>query len=304
MFNLLISNGIESWNSGNYTFPKSRVVVEYTADEVSERFKALDPQAIAELKSFPTLFAIEDEEASTRIGWITDLRIRQNNVFVQFQFDPALPVLPSGALERLRKEFDLGTWELNRTHWAVKDEPLFEVLLRAEYITQEQLNASAFLNRNDPAPRRPENGEANGYNNTQVFVVHGHDEIAKLEASQFISDLGLEPIVLHMQPSGGRTIIEKIEHYSNVGFGIILYTPCDIGHKVGALTGAYRARQNVVFEHGFLIGKLGRPRVAALVKGEIETPNDISGVVYIPLDTSDGWKETVTGELRAAGYAV
>ncbi|MNN73201.1 putative nucleotide-binding protein containing TIR-like domain protein [compost metagenome] len=112
------------------------------------------------------------------------------------------------------------------------------------------------------------------------------------------------PIILHMQASSGRTIIEKIESYSNVGFGVVLYTPCDTGAPAGCLTARYRARQNVVFEHGFLIGKLGRSRVAAMVKGPIETPNDISGGVYIQLDSEERWKDELTKEMRAAGYQV
>lgn len=120
--------------------------------------------------------------------------------------------------------------------------------------------------------------------------------------ASFIKNLGLEPIILHLQASSGRTIIEKIEHYSNVGFGIVLYTPCDVGAKVGVMRSSYRARQNVVFEHGYLIGKLGRPRVAAVVKGQVETPNDISGVVYIALDDAGSWRQELIKEMKAVGY--
>ncbi|TXL02732.1 DNA-binding protein, partial [Methylococcaceae bacterium CS1] len=81
-------------------------------------------------------------------------------------------------------------------------------------------------------------------------------------------------------------------------------TPCDIGSKTGGLTGNYRARQNVVFEHGFLIGKLSRARVSAVVKGSVETPNDISGVVYTSMDNEDQWKQQLLVELRDAGYQV
>jgi predicted nucleotide-binding protein len=65
-----------------------------------------------------------------------------------------------------------------------------------------------------------------------------------------------------------------------------------------------RARQNVVFEHGYLMAKLGRENVCALVKGEIETPNDISGVVYVSLDAQGAWKSEVSKELTACGYDV
>ena len=304
MFNLLVSYSEDSWKSSPIEFEKSRVAVEYTADEVSERYKALTPEAIEELKTFPSLFVTENEKTESRIGRITNVKIRGSSVAISFEFDPIFPPLPIGAIEAIRKEIDLGAWELSRTHWAIKDEPLLEILQKHGYITQQQADKSLQLQPPkfpDPAPIPTPAGE---FNTKQVFVVHGHDDIAKLEMASFVKGLGLEPIILHLQASSGRTIIEKIEHYSNVGFGVVLYTPCDLGSKVGALTSAYRARQNVVFEHGYLIGKLGRPRVAAVVKGNVETPNDISGVVYIQLDTAGAWRTELIKEMRAVGYRV
>ena len=141
------------------------------------------------------------------------------------------------------------------------------------------------------------------FDKSQVFIVHGHDDLAKIETARFIEQLGFKPIILHEQASSGQTIIEKIENYSNVGFGIVLYTPCDIGAKKGYETELrHRARQNVVFEHGYLIGKIGRKNVAALVKGDVDTPNDISGVVYISMDND--WKLGLAKELRNSGYSV
>lgn len=140
---------------------------------------------------------------------------------------------------------------------------------------------------------------------SQVFIVHGHDEAAKTKTARFIEQLGLKPIILHEQASGSKTVIEKIEAYSNVGFGIVLYTACDLGAKAGANPDfKNRARQNVVFEHGFLIGKIGRENVCALVKDEIETPNDISGVVYVKMDNEDAWHLKVARELRNSGYVI
>lgn len=143
------------------------------------------------------------------------------------------------------------------------------------------------------------------FDEKKVFIVHGHDAEAKLEVARFIEKLGLEPIILHEQVSDGLTIIEKIERYSNVGFGIVLYTPCDIGYaKENEKEKMVRARQNVVFEHGYLIGKLGRNNVCALVKEAVETPNDISGIVYIPLDNNEGWKISLAREMKSSGYQI
>lgn len=138
---------------------------------------------------------------------------------------------------------------------------------------------------------------------SKVFFVHGHDNAAKEAVARFVEKIGLEAIILHEQANSGKTIIEKIEANSNVGFGIVLYTPCDLGasqEKKDELKA--RARQNVVFEHGYLIGKIGRKNVCALVKGDIEKPNDISGVVYINMDESEAWKYQVAKEMKACGY--
>jgi predicted nucleotide-binding protein len=136
---------------------------------------------------------------------------------------------------------------------------------------------------------------------SKVFIVHGHDNEMKQEVARFIEKLGLEPIILHEQASKGNTIIEKIEEHTNVGFGIVLYSSCDVGGK-SENDLRPRARQNVVFEHGYLIAKLKRQNVTALVKGTIETPGDISGVVYISMSSS--WEVSIAQELDSAGYKI
>lgn len=139
-------------------------------------------------------------------------------------------------------------------------------------------------------------------NMSQVFIVHGHDEEAKTKTARFVEKLGLDAIILHEQASSSRSIIEKIEEYSDVGFGSVLYTSCDIGGKQTEKQELNsRARQNVVFEHGFLIGKIKRENVCALVKGDVELPNDISGVIYISMDDADAWKYTIAKEMKASG---
>lgn len=159
---------------------------------------------------------------------------------------------------------------------------------------------------NTPIPKTPYQSNPIARNKRKVFIVHGRDNEAKQEVSRFIEKVGLEAIILHEQVSSGMTIIEKIEHYSNeADFALVLYTPCDLGR--GSLEPnppKNRARQNVVFEHGYFMAKLGRENVCALVKGAIETPNDISGVVYVALDQYGAWKNDVAKELQACGYVI
>ncbi len=143
------------------------------------------------------------------------------------------------------------------------------------------------------------------FDKNKIFIVHGRDNEAKITVARFVEKLGFEAIILHEQVSDGMTIIEKIEKNTNVGFAIVLYTPCDIGYPKGEPESAKnRARQNVVFEHGYLISKIGRNNVCALVRGDIETPNDISGVVYIKMDKNEGWKLPLAKEMKSSGLDV
>jgi len=114
----------------------------------------------------------------------------------------------------------------------------------------------------------------------RAFIVHGHDDGPRESVARFLERLGFEPIILHEQASGGRTIIEKIEHYDDVGFAVVLLTPDDEGCKKGE-TPAPRARQNVILELGYFIKGLGRNRVCVLKCGDIEVPSDFGGVVYV-----------------------
>lgn len=140
----------------------------------------------------------------------------------------------------------------------------------------------------------------------KVFVVHGHDEAARESVARFLERMGLEAVILHEQATGGRTIVEKLEHYAEVDFAVVLLTPDDIGgvkaSKLDKLQA--RARQNVILELGFFVGKLGRKHVCALYRGPLELPSDYLGVGYVSLDDGGGWRLQLAKELRGAGFSV
>lgn len=141
--------------------------------------------------------------------------------------------------------------------------------------------------------------------NKKVFIVHGHDDELKESAARLVEKIGLEAVILHEQANEGLTIIQKLEKQADVGYAIILYTPCDEGRKKGSRNSKPRARQNVVFEHGLFMGKLGARHVCALRKSEVEMPSDAQGILYIEVkDGSNEWKHEVAKELKNAGYDV
>lgn len=136
----------------------------------------------------------------------------------------------------------------------------------------------------------------------KVFVVHGHDEAAKEATARFLAKLDLQPIILHEQSSGGRTIIDKFEKYSgDVGFAVVLLTPDDLGAARKEKNRLQpRARQNVVLELGYFLGRLARNRVCALYKGGVELPSDIQGVIYVEMDDAGAWRTKLAQELAEA----
>lgn len=136
---------------------------------------------------------------------------------------------------------------------------------------------------------------------SRVFLVHGHDEAVRETVARFLEKLGLQVIILHEQANGGRTIIEKIEHHSEVGMAVVLLTPDDIGGKAGGQMEP-RVRQNVLLELGYFMGVLGRHKVCALRSGKVEIPTDFAGVVWT--DMAGEWKTALARELKAAGYDI
>ncbi|CAM1379425.1 TIR domain-containing protein [Fretibacterium fastidiosum] len=143
----------------------------------------------------------------------------------------------------------------------------------------------------------------------EVFVVYGHDTTARTQLEAMLRRWDIEPLILDQLPSEGQTIIEKLENYTQQAhYAIVLTTPDDEGHptnKPGEKR--YRARQNVVLELGMLLAKLGRSKVAILIKDQenMEKPSDINGLMYISFrDNVEDGKLNLFKELCAAGFNI
>lgn len=143
-------------------------------------------------------------------------------------------------------------------------------------------------------------------NENSVFLVHGHDEGAKHSVARFLEQLGIKPVILQEQINRGMTVIEKFEAFAGrAGFAIVLMTPDDYGYPATSeQEKKHRPRQNVVLELGYFAAKLGREKTFVLTKGDLEMPSDVMGLVYEPMDRSEGWKMRLARELKSAGFEV
>lgn len=144
--------------------------------------------------------------------------------------------------------------------------------------------------------------------NRKVFVVYGHDDIARTQLEAMLRRWDLEPIILDQLASSGKTIIEKLEEYgSDVNYAIVLATPDDEGKCVTEDKMKRRVRQNVVLELGMFLSKLGRERVAILLKEaeDFEKPSDIQGLIYIPFQNKvDEVAVSLAKELDKQNYKI
>ncbi|MCL4553370.1 MAG: nucleotide-binding protein [Candidatus Marsarchaeota archaeon] len=152
----------------------------------------------------------------------------------------------------------------------------------------------------------PANTKRRGsHHSNRIFLVHGADGEAREATARCLEKLGLVPIILQEQANRGRTLIEKFEGSSDVTFAVVLLTPDDVGaRKDKQDSPELRARQNVIFELGYFVGKLGRNKVCVLYKEGVIIPSDYFGVAYVPMDSNGAWKGKLAQELKQAGIDV
>ncbi len=151
---------------------------------------------------------------------------------------------------------------------------------------------------------KKDNSQVSPKDKSSIFIVHGHDETLLQNVARFTEKLKVKPIILFEQPGKSKTIVEKLEFYSNTNYAIVLFTPDDIGKGAKEDSLNPRARQNVVLELGFFIGKLKRENVCVLYDESIELPSDYRGVEYIKIDPGGAWKLKLAKEMKAAGLNI
>lgn len=195
------------------------------------------------------------------------------------------------------------------------------------YVTKEGEDVTRAFIKHPPSEAEEKHKKVSKALSKNVFIVHGYDDKSKLELARMLDKLGFNPIILSEQPDKGRTIIEKLEEETmDVGYAFVILTSddavlsLDLAQKLEKLVDdeeikipeeefwsalKKRARQNVVLELGYFVGKVGRNRVCCLYKGDVELPSDIHGVLFKKFDKSvEECFKGIVEELKAAGYEI
>jgi predicted nucleotide-binding protein len=198
----------------------------------------------------------------------------------------------------------IGMVEKTRDPLRWKESALHAMYNARNFLAEELEFAPKSASPSEPSSVPAKTARKSTAANTSVFIVHGRDGPAKVEVARLLERAGLNAVILHEQPNAGRTIIEKFEdHGGSAGFAVVVITADDVG-GLDAQNLQPRARQNVIGEMFWFAGKLGRDRVCALKRGDVEMPSDFAGVGYTDMDDRGAWKAELLRELEAAGYAV
>lgn len=181
-----------------------------------------------------------------------------------------------GAYFVVYEEYDKKAFNLllKKMDEELKDLVQIKMLEEKVYVSRGGMVAPEYLKIRE----YPQLGEQKSLAKRKVFIVHGRDKTPALELARFIEKrYPIEAVFLEEQPHRGRTLIEKLEDHSDVSFAFITLTPDDIGALKGEPL-SERGRQNVIFEWGQFIGKVGRKNVCLLIKGNVEIPSDLQGI--------------------------
>jgi predicted nucleotide-binding protein len=142
----------------------------------------------------------------------------------------------------------------------------------------------------------------------RVFVVCGTDGEMKQAVTNALTKLRLVPVVMCEEPSQGRKLVDRFQDYADIGFAVVLLSPDDFAYSKdeSPTKRKLRPRQDVVFELGFLLGKLGKGNLLVLCREfiDFEGPTDFEGMKVIVFDDRDSWKLALIRELINCGYNV
>lgn len=136
MYNLFVTGQDDAWERKFYELDRSRFL-EYTSETIAPSFAKLTRTKISKLKSLPCLFAYEGTEKNVRVGVLKSIKERGRNLLIEYEFYPQIPEIPFAEIEPIAPLLDIRKWEMNRTHWAIKDEDLFERLHAANLIDDD-----------------------------------------------------------------------------------------------------------------------------------------------------------------------
>ncbi|MFM5352081.1 FRG domain-containing protein [Aeromonas dhakensis] len=281
MYNLLVTSRTGAWEQSFYEFDKSRFL-EYTTESIAEAFKSLTPSLIETLKGYPCLFAYEGDREDLRVGRFTSIKERGRNLLIEFEFDHNIPPILFDAIKPIAPLLDIRDWEMNRTHWAVKDENLFERLVTAGILNQAQ--AGELAKQEKPSVKRSANPKIT---TVQGFI--GKVLMSERESGSEIFYRGhsnknkykLEPSLFRKDGDGNYLYLEN-EH--------ILYRELIVSNSADFQSDEYTLDRLVRMQHYSLPTRLlditSNPLIALYFACK-STPNEDGEVIVFSLARSE-----------------
>lgn len=192
MYHLVVVGDPDAYDGDPITLERRRVLGEYTSAALSDRYSELTGDLIADLKRFPALFACEHAtKTDARLGWITKIQVRVDAARFSYVFDDSLPPISWEQIKALEWDLDIDNYELNRTHWALKDVDLFDVLIENGQLPEDTPPARQ---PGAPAKRYRQDARVSTEVTPTVFRVPTEPRDPRLVSVMMPFDASLDPV--------------------------------------------------------------------------------------------------------------
>jgi len=132
--------------------------------------------------------------------------------------------------------------------------------------------------------------EAKKASNKKIFFVHGRNDGVKTQVADFLLKTGIKPVNINKNIGKDQPLMEKMAKHSDVKASIVLFSSA--------------AGQNVIFEAGYFIGKLGMEHTVILLEEGVETPSELNGCAFYEIDQKGKWRLEIANKLKSMNFDI
>ena len=130
MYNLFVSGKDEAWDGEPYILELGRCVRDYTDADITEKYGDFNEEQIEAIRRVPCVFAYEAGcKKDPKFGIIREITKRHGKVKIEYDLVELDSFLSHTDILDMLFELDISDWEMNRTHWSIKNVNLAKELV-------------------------------------------------------------------------------------------------------------------------------------------------------------------------------
>jgi predicted nucleotide-binding protein len=141
----------------------------------------------------------------------------------------------------------------------------------------------------------------------RILVVPGSDQLVNDEVLAFLSSVSAEIVKKDDDRRRGESLLDHLNRCGAMDFAVVILAADFFFYPRTQKPDSARlmAAQEIVFQMGYLVAKLGRERVVILYQesDHFRRPTDYFDIYYVPVTSNAVWKTDLAKRLKACGIA-